>query len=347
MDPVLRLIDANLNRAREGLRVIEDYARFVRDDAAIGEALKTIRNRLAAATRDVAARAIAHRDTPGDVGTAYANADALPRSELRDVVIAAGKRTGEALRAVEEYLKTLDGGAAREVEQCRYAFYDVEQRVAATFTSPRDRFARVRLYVLITESQCGGRDWFEVARQALIGGADALQLREKSMEAGELLSRARRLGALCREHDALLIVNDRPDVALLSDADGVHVGQGDLPAAEARKIVGPGKLVGVSTHELAHARQAVADGADYLGVGPIFKSATKPRDFVSGLDYARAVATEIPLPAVGIAGITLENVGEVVASGLQAVAVTNAVAAAPDVEAAARAFKARLTGGSE
>lgn len=342
MDPVLRLIDANLNRAREGLRVVEDYARFVRDDRAIGEALKSIRNRLTTATRDVAARAIAHRDTANDVGTTYANADAVPRSELRDVVTAAGKRTGEALRAVEEYLKVVDAPAAREVEACRYAFYDVERQVALTFASPRERFARVRLYVLITESQCAGRDWFEVARQALVGGADALQLREKSMESGELLTRARRLVALCRKQDALLIVNDRPDVAVLSDADGVHVGQGDLPAAEARKIVGPGKLVGVSTHELAHARAAVADGADYVGVGPIFRSATKPRDFVSGLDYARAVATAIPIPGVAIAGITPDNLGDVLATGLRAVAVTAAVIGAPDVEGAARAFKSRL-----
>lgn len=343
-DPVLRLIDANLNRAREGLRVVEDYARFIRDDREIGEASKSIRNRLAVATREIADRAIIHRDTPGDVGTAYASAGALPRAELRDVVIAAGKRVGEALRAVEEYLKTIDATAADEVEACRYAFYDVEQRVAASFAVKADRFTRVRLYVLITESQCAGRDWFEVARQALIGGADALQLREKSLESGELLARARRLVALCREHDALCLINDRPDVALLSDADGVHAGRGDLPARDARRVVGADKLVGVSTHAIEHARQAMADGADYVGVGPIFPSATKPRDFVSGLDYARAVTTEIPLPAVGISGITLDNVGDVLATGLRAVAVTNAVCAAPDVEAAARAFKQTLAG---
>ena len=343
MSSVLRLIDANLNRAREGLRVIEDYARFIRDDRAIGESLKSIRHRLASATREVADRAIVLRDTPGDVGTSYAEVGALPRVELRDVVTAAGRRTGEALRAVEEYLKTIDAAAAREVEACRYAFYDVEQRVAATFSAGRTQFERVRLYVLITESQCAGRDWFEVARQALVGGADAIQLREKSMEAGEFLARARRLVALCREHHAIFIVNDRPDVAVLSEADGVHVGQGDLSVRDARAIVGPKAIVGVSTHEIAHARQAQLDGADYIGVGPIFRSATKPRDFISGLDYAQAAAREIALPAVGIAGITLGNLDEVIATGLKAVAVTSAIGEALDVEAAARAFKRRLT----
>ena len=130
---------------------------------------------------------------------------------------------------------------------------------------------------------------------------------------------------------------------MLSGADGVHVGQGDLSVRDARRIVGADRIVGVSTHEIAHAWQAVADGADYVGVGPIFKSATKPREFVSGLDYARAVASEIAPPAVGIAGITLANVDEVIATGLKAVAVTNAVVGAADVAAAARAFKLRLS----
>ena len=341
---VLRLIDANLNRAREGLRVLEDYARFVLDSRPIGERLKSIRHRLAEATRAIAADAIAHRDTPGDVGTAYEAGSMLPRERLADVVIAAGKRTGEALRSIEEYAKTIDAAAARAVEQTRYAFYDLEQAIARTFAPPNERLARVRLYVLISQDFCAGRDWFECARLALEGGADALQLREKSMEAGELLSRARRLVALCREHDALCIVNDRPDVAMLSNADGVHVGQGDLPARDARKIVGPDRIVGVSTHAIEQARQAVIDGADYLGVGPIFPSATKPRDFVCGLDYARQIVDEIRIPCVAIAGITLANVGEVLASGLPAVALTSAVIGAPDIREAARAFKARLSG---
>lgn len=339
---VLRLIDANLNRAREGLRVLEDYARFVLDSRAIGERLKAIRHRLAEATRTISAEAISHRDTPGDVGTSYAVDRAMPREKLADVVIAAGKRTGEALRSVEEYAKTIDATIARAIEATRYAFYDVEAAIARTFAPANERLSRVRLYVLISQDFTAGRDWFDCARAALEGGADAIQLREKTMEAGELLRRARRLVPLCREFDALCIINDRPDVAVLSDADGVHVGQGDLPAREARKIVGPDRIVGVSTHRIDQARQAVIDGADYLGVGPVFPSATKPREFVSGLDYAREVAEEIRLPAVAIAGVTLDNIADVQATGVRAVAVTGAVIGAADVREAARAFKTRL-----
>jgi thiamine-phosphate pyrophosphorylase len=342
-DPnVLRLLDANLNRAREGLRVLEDYARFVRDDLALSERLKTVRHRLAAATRAIDAQTIAHRDTPGDVGTSYAINAALPRRELADVVTAAGKRVGEALRSVEEYLKTIDPAAAREVEGVRYLHYGIEQFIARSFGPKDARLAKMRLYVIVTEAHCGGRPWLDVVRAAIAGGADAIQLREKDLDAGDLVFRARQLVSVCRQHDVISIINDRADIALITDADGVHVGQGDLSARDARKLMGEKKIVGVSTHSIADARTAVSDSADYLGVGPVFPSATKPRDIAPGLAYAREVAAEIRIPAVAIAGITLENVAQVVVTGMKSIAVTSAVCAAPDVEAAARALKASI-----
>jgi thiamine-phosphate pyrophosphorylase len=172
-----------------------------------------------------------------------------------------------------------------------------------------------------------------------------LQLREKELEGGELLRRATVLAPLCKQHRVLLIINDRPDIAVLSGADGVHVGQGDLPAQEARKIVGSRQIVGVSTHDLAQARQAVEDGADYIGVGPIFRSSTKPRDWqeIPGLDYAHQAAVQIKIPIVGIAGITADNIDQVRSAGITAIAITAAVTAADDVTAATQSLKARLT----
>ncbi len=149
---------------------------------------------------------------------------------------------------MEEYTKIAFPATAVELEKLRYRFYDVELCIARTLR-PADLFDRVRLYVLITESACRN-PWLETAKAAVAGGADALQLREKEMESGELLRRARILVELCRKHDVLLIVNDRPDIAMLSGADGVHVGQGDLPAVEARKVVGSDRIVGVSTHHI-------------------------------------------------------------------------------------------------
>lgn len=337
-----RILDANLNRAREALRVIEDYARFVLDDEQLCGGLKALRHDLADATSGVAADAILHRDTPGDVGTTTKAPGELARRDIGHVVTAAGKRLGEALRTIEEYLKTIDPPNAAAVESIRYRFYNIEQQLARTIRPAAVSLARVKLYVLITESCCK-IPWLEAAEHAILGGADCLQLREKDLDGRELLDRARKLVALCRKHGVLCIINDRADVAALSDADGVHVGQGDLPAAEARKIVGRNRIVGVSTHNLEQARQAVRDGADYIGVGPVFRSPTKPRDFLPGLDFARQVAdAKLPVPPVAIAGITAQNVDEVTATGISAVAVTASVIGAPDIRAAAAEMKAKL-----
>jgi thiamine-phosphate pyrophosphorylase len=340
---ILRLIDANANRAREALRVLEDYARFILNDAPLTGELKNLRHDLTSALRPKLPGAILHRDTPGDVGTSVKTPAEQSRQDIGHIVTAAGKRLGEALRSLEEYLKMLDPPAAASIEQMRYRFYDLERRIALTF-HPDGRFDSVRLYVLITEATCR-RPWLEVAEQAIVGGADCLQLREKSMESGELLIRARQLAALCRRQNVLCIINDRPDIALLAGADGVHVGQDDLPAADVRKLIGPQKILGVSTHRIEQARQAVLDGADYIGIGPVFRSPTKPRDISPGLDYVRQVVGEITIPAVAIAGITVENVRQVVEAGVSRVAVTAAVAGCDDPLAAAKALTEALKSG--
>ena len=337
---VLRLLDANANRAREALRVLEDYARFVLDDRELSAGLKGIRHEFTAVLRTLLSQAIAHRDTPGDVGVGNKTEGELHRADIAEVVTAAGKRLGEALRAIEEYLKTISPADAGRIEALRYRFYDVEQRLARTLCGAK-HFASVRLYVLITE-KCCRRPWLEAAELALLGGADCLQLREKELEGREVLHRAKQLVELCRRHGRLCIINDRVDVAILSDADGVHVGQGDLPALEVRKLMGKGKIVGVSTHKIEQARRAQLDGADYIGVGPIFRSSTKPREFIAGIEYARQVAKEVPIPAVAIAGINAANVDEVIATGVQAVAVTAAVLDTDDPKAAATELKAKL-----
>jgi len=338
---VLRILDANFNRAREALRVVEDYARFVLDDGHLSGTLKQLRHDLASATAAWSGQSLLSRDTPGDVGTVTKTQNELRREDMAAVVTAAGKRLGEALRTIEEYLKTLAPTDAAAVEAVRYRFYDIEMRVARTLR-PAGRFGRVRLYVLITESSCE-RPWQEVAEGAIAGGADCLQLREKSLDGAELLRRARLLVELCRSKDVLCIINDRPDIAVLAGADGVHVGQEDLPAVEARKIVGPEKIVGVSTHNLEQARQAVLDGADYIGVGPVFRSSTKTREILPGLAYAKEAAEQIALPAVAIAGITQENIEQVLATGVAGVAVTAAVAGCDDPRAATERLKERIT----
>jgi thiamine-phosphate pyrophosphorylase len=314
----------------------------VLNDSSSCGALKRIRHDFVEATRAFTNDAILHRDTPGDVGTGAKTATELRRDDVAHVVTAAGKRLGEALRAIEEFLKTSDPASAAKIESIRYRFYDIEHKLAFTLRPSACDFASVRLYVLITESICK-RPWLEAAEQAIVGGADCLQLREKSLDGSEFLSRAHKFVDLCRRHNVISIINDRPDITLLSGADGVHVGQEDLPARQVRKLIGTQKILGVSTHHIEQAHQAVLDGADYIGVGPVFRSPTKPRDFLAGLDYARQVASEISIPAVAIAGITAENVDDVLATGIKAVAVTAAVVGCDDIAQATRKLKEQLT----
>jgi thiamine-phosphate pyrophosphorylase len=338
---ILRLLDANANRAREALRVMEDYARFALDDDELCGRLKEIRHELAASTQVFIQQAILCRDTPGDVGTDNKTASELSREDIGHVVTAAGKRLGEALRCLEEFAKIDHPSTAGQIEAIRYRCYDIEQVVARTL-HPHGRMEQVRLCVLITESACR-RPWLEVATEAILGGADCLQLREKELDGKILLRRAVEFVQMCRRHGVVSIINDRPDVMMMAGADGVHLGQEDLPAAEVRKWVGPDKIIGVSTHHIEQARQAVRDGADYIGVGPFFKSSTKPRDFIAGAEYAKQVAAEIRIPAMAIAGITAANVDQVLESGLKAVAVASAVTGRDDVRQSAAELKSRLS----
>ncbi|HCD02610.1 MAG TPA: thiamine phosphate synthase, partial [Planctomycetaceae bacterium] len=174
-------------------------------------------------------------------------------------------------------------------------------------------------------------------------GIGVVQLREKTLEDAALLDLARRVRRWTGDAGSLFVMNDRPDLAVLADADGVHVGQQELDVRSVRRIVGPNRLVGVSTHSIQQARQAVLDGADYLGVGPVFPSQTKSFDSLAGLEFVRAVAQEITLPWYAIGGISAENLAEVSEAGALRVAVGAAVCGADDPEAAARELCHGLT----
>lgn len=201
----------------------------------------------------------------------------------------------------------------------------------------RDRFRAVRVYAVVTERLCR-RPWRETVEALLAGGAGAVQLREKALPDGELIARARALRWLTAEAGALLIVNDRPDVALLSGADGVHLGQEDMPPAAVRELAGPDLMIGLSTHSAEQAR-AVAEGpVDYIGVGPVYPTDTKDVGFGGGLDMVREVCAAVELPAVAIGGITLDNAGAAIEAGAASVAAISALCGASDVEAATRAM---------
>ena len=194
------------------------------------------------------------------------------------------------------------------------------------------------LYVILDRGAAGDRNLAPLLEAVLEGGCRVVQLREKTMPLGDLYPVARALRKRCREAGCLFIVNDRVDLALAVEADGVHVGQDDLPAREARRLLSPGMILGVSTHDENQARLARDDGADYVAVGSMFPTGSKAGFRLVGPDLVRRVRPEIRVPLVAIGGITTDNVAEVIRAGADVVAVISAVCAAPDPAAAARAF---------
>ena len=376
----IRALDASLNRATEGLRVVEDYVRFVLDDRHLTEQFKRLRHDLAAAGGQLPlAERHAARDTQADVGTTVSTPSEGERRDAWQVCVASLERVKQSLRSLEEFSKVARPPAAGEFERLRYWLYTLEAAVGRTVEA-NERLGEARLYVLV--DGCASEEAFTALVNELIAArVDVIQLRDKRLSDRELIARGRLLVSLCRERGSriqppappggsggdgmddlvrgyplaepgakgneairlpLTIINDRPDVAAVVDADGVHVGQEEMLVKDARKIVGMRRLVGVSTHSIEQARAAVLDGANYLGVGPTFPSRTKSFDAFPGLDFVRQVAAEIRLPAFAIGGIDASNVGAVVAAGLRRVAVSSAVTGDAKPRAAVEALREGL-----
>ena len=327
VDPVARILDANANRAGEALRTLEDVARFALNDAQLVEALKSLRHQLADALAGFAKGWLhANRDTSGDVGTEITVETESRRSNLVDVAAAAGRRATEALRVLEETAKTVDSRVAKLIERIRYSTYSLAAEVERR--SPSARREQWRVCVLLTESLCTPA-WDDVARAAIDGGADAIQLREKSLDGAELARRAAWLVEVARPAGVRVIVNDRVDVAIVANADGVHVGQGDLSPSSVRQLCGSRLMIGVSTHSAAEAQCAANDAVDYCGVGAMFPTKLKPSVTAHGpallSDFLKAYPT---MPHLAIGGITSENIGALVDVGCRGVAVSSCVCGA-------------------
>jgi len=202
---------------------------------------------------------------------------------------------------------------------------------------------RYDLYVITDTVQSRGRSPLEIARAALEGGADAVQLRDKSSPAMNLCRLASEIQPMARKFGSLFVVNDRVDVALVAGADGVHVGQEDLPAREARRLLPRPVILGVSVGSPEEARRAERDGADYVGAGPLFPTATKHEAGEAlGIERFGRIARSVSIPVVAIGGITLDTVAAAIGAGAAGVAVVSAVASADDMAAAARSLKRRI-----
>ena len=205
----------------------------------------------------------------------------------------------------------------------------------------RIRRESLRLYGVTDRSWLNGERLYDQVEKALKGGVTMIQLREKNMDRESFIEEAKEIGALCRRYGALFLINDQVEIARLVDADGVHVGQGDMNPREARAILGEDKIIGVTARTLEQALKAHEDGADYLGVGAEFPTGSKADAVEVDHETVKAICEAVDIPVIAIGGITRENVKELAGSGICGIAVISAIFAQKDIESASRELKAR------
>lgn len=294
LENVAAIIDANLNRASEGLRVVEDYLRFVRSEETLTNELATLRKRINSIESMASNLAqVMSRDSEADV---RAKETPATREDLFHLLTANFKRVSEALRVLEEY----SGNVA--YNHLRYDVYTLEKKVMIFVAKPTIKSG---VYLISHE--------VDVLKQGLAWGVSLIQLRDKDGDKTAVLERAKILAPLAKSAGIPFLVNDYVDIALLVDADGVHTGQDDISVAEQRQLMGPSKLIGRTTHTLEQGLQAQAEGADYVSVGPIWETPSKPNRDGIGFSYLEAAKTQLDIPYVAIGGIHLANCDEVLA----------------------------------
>jgi len=362
----LRIVDANLNRSVEGLRVLEDVARFVLNDATLSQQLRSTRHSLAEVGESLGIILLEERDSKHDVGrenviarppSVIANRPSVIASrrrsnlnrqsypDLASLVGANANRVEESLRVLEELAKLGELSSkldAAKFEKVRFRLYSVEKEMVSRLTRQDKLKELTGLYVIVDRQVLGSRDELEVAREVIQGGAKVIQLRDKQRSMVELLPVAERLRKLCLKAGILFIINDYLDLALAVDADGLHIGHGDLPVHVARRELPAAKIIGSSVTTVSRAIEAGDEGADYISVGSMFPTESKEGAIVVGLDMLKQVREAVSSPVVAIGGIDKSNVGEVIAAGADCVAVISAVLCTPDVKKATKGLVSEI-----
>ena len=330
---VYRILDANLDRAREGLRIIEEWCRLGLNNQPLAEECKNIRQELALWHSWELRQA---RDTPNDVGTSLSHPQEEVRESIEQLLQANLCRSQEALRVLEEYSKLYEPKMATVCKQLRYRVYTIESTL---FNNYRQQQLNTAPLYLVTSPEA---EILKTVEAALKGGLTLVQYRDKDGKDSDRLEKAHQLCQLCHRYNALFMVNDRVDIALAVDADGVHLGQQDAPVAFAREILGTHKIVGRSTTNKQELNKAIAERADYVGVGPFYETPTKPGKQAVGIEYIDYVKAKCPVPWFAIGGIGMDNLDAVLTTGAQRVAVVRAIMQAEQPTQVTRQFLSQL-----
>jgi thiamine-phosphate pyrophosphorylase len=337
-----RIIDANLNRATEALRVLEEIARFYLDDKNFSEKLKHIRHSVSSVADFSYHSFLKSRDTKNDVGIEISNPS--KRKSIINIFKANFKRLQQALRVLGEYSQA-EGLDSELFEKARYETYTLEKEMFDRLSEKLNKYRlRDKNLYLVTSSDGfnNDNDFLDAVASSLKGGVQVIQLREKNSAAKRIIELGKKIRELSSFYEAIFIINDRIDIASIINADGVHLGQDDVDIKHAREILGQEFIIGLSTHSPEQAQKAVEDGADYIGVGPVFETPTKPGRKSVGLEYVTWASQNIDIPWYAIGGINLENTQEVIEAGASRLAVVRAIINADNPEISANLFLKKL-----
>lgn len=335
MDKTFRLIDANINRVAEGIRVLEDLSRFYYPNGELTKQLRELRHKVRKSVAGLVEEFLIERDAENDPGLVISRQSNLDdKATIRDVVTANWKRVQEGLRVIEENLKFKGYYDLSKIyEQCRYEAYTLEKRFLQIMNGAAGRrLPDTDLYCLTSEEHSRGRSNIEVVGEMIEAGIKIIQYREKDKKARQKYEECRKIREMTRSSGVTFIVNDDVDIAIIVGADGVHIGQDDLPVEKVRELVGDEMIIGVSTHSPEQAADAVHRGADYIGVGPLFATQTK-KDVCApvGLEYLDYVVKNIEIPFVAIGGIKENNIAEVAGRGAGCIAMVTEIVGAENI----------------
>jgi thiamine-phosphate pyrophosphorylase len=318
MKEIYRIIDANFNRVREGLRVIEDGLRFIYTNEKKLKEIREIRHLFSKKTLGFFKRDLlkVSRDVERDRGKYFSETEKIDLNKLVEINFL---RVEESLRVLEEYSKVLNLEASSFFHDLRFKIYDIEKKIICRLARKKIKIPCVYIILNLKEEE----NFLKFAENVIKAKPDVIQLRYKGDNIKFFLKIAKELKKMMPD-EIIYLINDRIDIAILCESDGVHIGKNDFDIEDARKIL-PEKIIGVSVESLDDVRNLKGKDIDYIAVGSIFKSTTKPEKKVVGTGILKVIKKYISIPLIGIGGINIENAKKVIEDGADGIAVISAV----------------------
>ncbi len=327
-----RIIDVNLNRACEGLRVLEDIVRFACNNEQLMLTIKGKRHILRTLFSERIRGSTIERDAEHDVGKKPSLIEEK-RNNLFDTFTHNAKRVEESLRSLEEVAKLFDIQKARNIKSMRFAVYTIEKEMQALLLSGKG-LGKEGIYVVLPERKRTAL--ITLVKRINSSPVAAVQLRSKSLSDSHLLLMAKSMRAITAKKKIPFIINDRVDIALAAGADGVHLGQNDIPVKDVKKITDFSFIVGVSTHSIDEALRAENDGADYIAFGSIFETSSKESAIIQGIQRLKELRKKVSIPLVAIGGINDRNIQGISSAGADYAAVLSFVSDAKNPDRAVK-----------